>query len=177
VSSSGHEAAQVGAAFALDGSTDWALPYYRDTALVLAMGMSPEEVFLGVFAKATDPSSGGRQMPSHWSLPRARMLSASSPIGVQFTQAAGIAYEMRRAGRPGVVLVDGGEGATSQGDLHEAMNFASLHDLPVVFYIQNNQYAISVPASQQIAGSLVDRARSYGIAAEAVDGNDVLEVY
>jgi 2-oxoisovalerate dehydrogenase E1 component len=177
VSSSGHEAAQIGAAFALDRTTDWVLPYYRDTALVLALGMSPEEVFLGVFAKASDPSSGGRQMPSHWSLPRVRMLSSSSPIGVQFTQAVGIALELRRTGRPGVVLVDGGEGASSQGDLHEAMNFAALHRLPVLFYIQNNQYAISVPASRQIAGSLVDRARGYGMAAESMDGNDVLDVY
>jgi 2-oxoisovalerate dehydrogenase E1 component len=177
VSASGHEATQIGAGLALDRDHDWVLPYYRDLGLVLALGMTVEEVLLGVLSRETDPSSGGRQMPNHWSLPRARVLSSSSPIGVQFTQAVGIAYELQRTGRPGVVLVSTGEGGTSQGDLHEAMNFAAIRNLPVIFYVENNQYAISVPIAEGVAGSLVDRAAGYGIAAEAVDGNDPLEVY
>jgi 2-oxoisovalerate dehydrogenase E1 component len=177
VSSSGHEGAQVGAAQALDPTQDWSLPYYRDMAYVLALGMTAEEVLLGVLSKATDPTSGGRQMPNHWSLPRLNILSASSSIGVQFTQAAGIAYEMKRAARPGIVYVSGGEGATSGGDLHEAMNFAAIHQLPVLFLIQNNQYAISVPAEENVAGDLAARAAAYGMAAESIDGNDALEVY
>ena len=177
VSASGHEAAQVAAGMALDPEHDWTLPYYRDLGLVMALGMTVEEILLGVLSKETDPSSGGRQMPNHWSLPRAKVLSASSAIGVQFTQAAGIASEMRRTGRPGVVLVTTGEGGTSQGDFHEAMNFAAVRGLPVIFYVENNQYAISVPADEAVAGSLVDRAAGYGMAAEAVDGNDALEVY
>ncbi len=177
VSSSGHEAAQVGAAFALDSEVDWSVPYYRDLAFMVAMGMTPEELFLGLFAKEGDPGSGGRQMPNHWSLPRRRVFSHSSVIGTQFPHAAGIAYELRRTGRPGVVLVTGGEGATSQGDLHEALNFTALHRLPVIFLIQNNQYAISVPARQQVAGDLAERARAYGMAAASIDGNHVLAVY
>ena len=121
VSSSGHEAAQVGAAYALDKNLDWALPYYRDVAFVLAMGMSPEDVFLGVFSKGTDPSSGGRQMPNHWSDPSLRIFSHSSVIGTQYPHAAGIARELKRTGNPGVVLVSGGEGSTSGGDFHEAL--------------------------------------------------------
>ncbi|MBM3695527.1 MAG: tungsten formylmethanofuran dehydrogenase [Actinobacteria bacterium] len=177
VSSSGHEAAQVGAALALDRELDWSVPYYRDMAFMVALGMTPEEVLLGLFGKETDPNSGGRQMPSHWSLPRLRVLSHSSVIGTQFPHAAGIAHELRRTGRPGVVLVTGGEGATSQGDLHEALNYAALHRLGVVFLIQNNQYAISVPAAEAVAGSLADRARGYGMEAVTIDGNRVLEVY
>ncbi len=177
VSSSGHEAAQVGAAFALDPETDWSVPYYRDLAFMVAMGMTPEELFLGLFAKEGDPGSGGRQMPNHWSLPRRRVFSHSSVIGTQFPHAAGIAYELRRSGRPGVVLVTGGEGSTSQGDLHEALNFTSLQRLPVIFLIQNNQYSISVPVRQQVAGDLAERARGYDMAGTAIDGNDILAVY
>ncbi len=177
VSSSGHEATQVGAAMALDREVDWAVPYYRDVAFMIALGMTPEELFLGLFAKEGDPSSGGRQMPNHWSLPHLRVLSHSSVIGTQFPHAAGIALELQRTGRPGVVLVTGGEGATSEGDLHEALNFTALRRLPVIFLIQNNQYAISVPAAQAIAGDLAARARGYDMAAATIDGNRVLEVY
>ena len=101
VSSSGHEGAQVGAALALDRAVDWSVPYYRDLAFMVALGMTPEELFLGLFAKEGDPSSSGRQMPSHWSLPRLRVFSHSSVIGTQFPHAAGIAFELKRTGRPG----------------------------------------------------------------------------
>jgi 2-oxoisovalerate dehydrogenase E1 component len=177
ISSSGHEAAQVGAAFALDAEEDWSLPYYRDLAFMVAVGMTPEEIFLGLFAKEGDPGSGGRQMPCHWSLPRRRVFSHSSVIGTQFPHAAGIAYELRRTGRPGVVLVTGGEGSTSQGDLHEALNFTALHSLPVIFLIENNQFALSVPVHQQVAGDLAERARAYELATATIDGNDILAVY
>ncbi|MDX1691039.1 MAG: thiamine pyrophosphate-dependent enzyme [Acidimicrobiia bacterium] len=177
VSSSGHEATQVGTAYALDVSRDWSLPYYRDVAFALALGMTPEEIFLGVFSKATDPSSGGRQMPNHWSSPALNILSHSSVIATQFPHACGIAMELRRNGSDGVVLVSGGEGSTSEGDWHEGMNFAAVHDLPVVFVIENNQYAISVPVAEEVAGDLAKRAAGYGMSAESVDGNDILEVY
>ena len=177
VSSSGQEAVQLGAAFALDREIDWVLPYYRDLALMLALGLTPEEVFFGLFAKEGDPSGGGRQMPNHWSLPGRRVFSRSSVTGTQYPHAAGIAYELRRAGRAGVVLVTGGEGSTSQGDLHEALNFTGLHRLPVIFLIENNGYAISVPARDQVGGDLADRARAYGLAASSIDGNDVLTVH
>lgn len=177
VSASGHEAAQVGAAYALDRQVDWALPYYRDVGTVLTLGMTVEDILLGVFAKGTDPSSGGRQMPNHWSHPGLRIFSQSSVISTQFPHAAGIAYELRRTGQSGVVLATGGEGATSEGDFHEGLNFAAIHQLPVVFVIENNLYAISVSTEEQIAGDLAERATGYGVPAVSVDGNDALAVY
>ncbi|MCJ7726366.1 MAG: dehydrogenase E1 component subunit alpha/beta, partial [Acidimicrobiia bacterium] len=177
VSAAGHEGTQIGAGYALDRSVDWVLPYYRDIGLVLSIGMTPEDVLLGVFSKATDPSSGGRQMPNHWSHPELRILSQGSVISTQYPQAAGIAYEVRRTGRPGVVLATGGEGSTSEGDFHEGLNIAGLKKLPVIFLIENNLYSISVPSDQQIAGDLTDRAIGYGIPAVSVDGNEVLDVY
>ncbi len=177
VSSSGHEATQIGAAFALNADVDWALPYYRDVAVNLALGVTCEEMLLGVFSKATDPTSGGRQMPNHWSFPDRRIFTHSSVIATQFPHACGIAYALRTRGEPGIVAVFGGEGSTSEGDWHEAMNFAGIHNLPVVFVIENNQYAISVPATQEVAGHVADRAIGYGVPGMAIDGNNVLEVY
>jgi 2-oxoisovalerate dehydrogenase E1 component len=177
VSSSGHEATQVGAAFALDPSQDWSLPYYRDIAFNLAIGVTPTDIFLGVFAKGQDPASGGRQMPNHWSEPNLNIFTHSSVIATQFPHACGIAYQLKAEGRDAVVAVMSGEGATSEGDWHEAMNFAGIHRLPVVFLIENNLYAISVPSTQEIAGQVADRALGYGITGVAIDGNDILEVY
>ncbi len=177
VSVSGHEATQVGAAAAIDPSKDWSMPYYRDVAFALAAGMSPEDVFAGVFAKEMDPSSGGRQMPNHWSEPDLHIFTQGSVIAVQYPQACGIAYELKRKGSDAVVVVDGGEGSTSEGDWHEAMNFAGIHKLPVIFLIQNNLYAISVPAALEVAGQVADRAVGYGMPGIVVDGNNVLEVY
>ncbi|MDK1017788.1 MAG: thiamine pyrophosphate-dependent enzyme [Actinomycetota bacterium] len=177
VSVSGHEATQVGVAAAIDPSKDWSMPYYRDVAYVLAIGMSPRDVFAGVFAKESDPSSGGRQMPNHWSDPDLNIFTQGSVIGVQYPQACGVAYELKRSGSDAVVVVDGGEGSTSEGDWHEAMNFAGIHKLPVIFVIQNNLYAISVPAAEELAGQIADRAIGYGMPGVVVDGNNVLEVY
>ena len=177
VSVSGHEATQVGAAFAIDPSKDWSMPYYRDVAYALAAGMSAHDVFAGVFAKDLDPSSGGRQMPNHWSEPDLNMFTQSSVIGVQYPQACGIAMELKRQGSDAVVVVDGGEGSTSEGDWHEAMNFAGIHDLPVIFLIQNNLYAISVPAESEVGGEVAQRAQGYGMPGVVVDGNNVLQVY
>ena len=177
VSASGHEATQIGLAAALDNARDWVLPYYRDVGFALAWGMSPLELFLGVTSKAADPSSGGRQMPNHWSHKALRMFSHSSPIATQYPHACGIAFELQRTGSDAVVFVSGGEGSTSEGDWSEAMNFAGIHNLPIVFVIENNQYAISVPAEEEVAGQIADRAAGYGISGVYVDGNDALAVY
>ncbi len=177
VSVAGHEASQVGAAFAIDANRDWSLPYSRDIAYNLALGLTPEEFFLAVFAKATDPASGGRQMPNHWSEPDRNVFTHSSVIATQFPHACGIAYRLKVEGSDGVVIVTSGEGATSEGDWHEAMNFAGIHQLPLIFLIQNNLYAISVPYAQEVAGSVAERAAGYGIRGIEVDGNDVLAVY
>ena len=177
VSVSGHEATQVGAAFAVDPARDWSLPYYRDIAFNIGLGVSVEDIFLGVFAKEGDPASGGRQMPNHWSEPDLNIFTHSSAIATQYPHAAGIAYELKRGGSDGVAIVSGGEGSTSEGDWHEAMNFAGIHNLPMVFLIQNNLYAISVPEAEEVAGQIADRAGGYGMEGVVIDGNDLLAVY
>ena len=175
---SGHEACQVGTAWALERGRDVYLPYYRDLAVVLVAGMTPYEVFLGLFAKADDPSSGGRQMPSHWGSRRLAIISHSSPIGTQVPHAAGIAYAARYRGEDAVVGCWFGEGATSEGSWHEGLNFAGIHRLPVVFVCENNQYAISVSQTKQMAiRDVADRAAGYGFPGVVVDGNDVLACY
>lgn len=173
---SGHEAIQVASVFALDRQKDWILPYYRDMGVGLAWGFQPEEIFLGVFAKKSDPMSGGRQLPSHWSDPDRRVFTQSSVIGTQYPHAAGIAHGLKIRGSDAVVVVYGGEGSTSEGDWHEAMNWAGINKLPLIFVIENNHYAISVPTREGVAGRVSDRAAGYGFPGHAIDGNDPLEV-
>src|SRR3712207_4709921 len=174
----GHEGCQVGTAWAMRRGIDIWLPYYRDVGVVLAAGMTPHEIFLGVFAKADDPSSGGRQMPSHWGSRRLGIITGSSPIATQVPHAAGIAYAARLRGEDTVVATWFGDGATSEGDWHEGLNFAAVHRLPVIFVCENNHYAISVPQSMQMAvADVADRAAGYGFPGVVVDGNDVLACY
>ena len=178
VPAEGHEACQVGTAWAMRKGVDVWVPYYRDGAVVLAAGMTPYEVFLGIFAKADDPSSGGRQMPSHWGHKGLDIISGSSPIATQVPHAAGIAYAIKYRQEDAVVGCWFGDGATSEGDWHEGLNFAGIHRLPVIFVCENNQYAISVPQSKQMAvDNVADRAEGYGFPGVVVDGNDVLACY
>ncbi len=175
---SGHEGCQIGTAWALERGRDVWLPYYRDLGVVLVAGMTPYEVFLGLFAKADDPASGGRQMPAHWSSRRLGIISGSSPIGTQVPHAAGIAYAVKYREEDAVVASWFGEGATSEGDWHEGLNFAGIHRLPVVFICENNRYAISVEQSKQMAvENVADRAAAYGFPGVVVDGNDVLACF
>lgn len=178
ISCQGHEAAQVGAAFALQRKKDFTLPYYRGLGTVLVMGMTPREVMLGIFARANDPSSGGRQMPAHYGHRALRIVTQSSPVGTQIPHAAGIALAEKIRGSDAVAWVSFGEGTTSQGDFHEGINLAAVHKLPVIFQCENNDYAISVPMSQQMAiTSVADRGAAYGIPGVKVDGTDVLRMY
>ena len=178
VPAEGHEACQVGTAWPMRRGQDVWLPYYRDLAVVLTAGMTPYEIFLGVFAKADDPCSGGRQMPSHWGYRALGIISGSSPIATQVPHAAGVAYAARYRGEDTVVACWFGDGATSEGDWHEGLNFAGIHKLPVVFICENNHYAISVPQSKQMAvENVADRAEGYGFPGVVVDGNDVLACY
>ncbi|MFZ0013264.1 MAG: thiamine pyrophosphate-dependent enzyme [Acidimicrobiia bacterium] len=174
--SSGHEGVQVASTFALDTQRDWVLPYYRDMGVALGWGFTPLEIFLAVFAKKDDPFSGGRQLPSHWSEPNRNVFTQSSVIGTQFPHAAGVAHGLKLKGQGAVAVVYGGEGATSEGDWHEAMNWAGIHDLPLICVIENNQYAISVPSEEEVAGSIAERARGYGFAGHLIDGNDPFAV-
>jgi len=177
VTGQGHEAAQVGSAYALTAGADWVLPYYRDVGVLVALGMKPYDILLGLFAKAGDPTSGGRQMPCHWSWPEMRVVTRSSVIAANLPHAAGIAYASKLLGRGEVTIVYFGEGATSEGDFHEAVNFAAIHQLPVVFFCENNGYAISESQEKQMAIlHVADRARGYGIEGQTVDGNDALTV-
>jgi 2-oxoisovalerate dehydrogenase E1 component alpha subunit len=175
---SGHEGCQVATAWPLVRGKDIYVPYYRDMAVCLVAGMTPKDVFLGVFGKADDPSSGGRQMPAHWGSRRLGIITGSSPIATQIPHASGIAYAMKYRGEDAVVGSWFGDGATSEGDWHEALNFAGIHKLPAVFVCENNLYAISVPLSKQMAIQDVSiRAQGYGFGGESVDGNDVLACY
>ena len=174
IGAAGHEAAQLAAAFNLKSKEDWAFPYYRDLAFVLGFGMTPEEIMLCFTSKADDPNSGGRQMPAHYGHRELNIVSQSSPTGTQYLQAVGVAMGMKKRGSEQVVYVSSGEGTTSQGDFHEALNWASREKLPVIFFIENNKYAISVPVSQQTAGgSVYDMTKGYeGLSRYKMDGTD-----
>jgi 2-oxoisovalerate dehydrogenase E1 component alpha subunit len=178
ISCQGQEAAQVGAAFALDKDKDYVLPYYRDTGVVLTFGMTAKELMLSAFAKAEDPNSGGRQMPGHFGKKINRIVTGSSPVTTQAPHAVGIALAGKMEGRDLVAFVTCGEGSSNQGDFHEGANFAGVHKLPVIFMVENNKYAISVPMNKQLACEKVsDRAIGYGMPGVTVDGNDPLEVF
>ncbi len=186
ISSQGHEGAQIGTAWALKAGFDTVLPYYRDLGVVLTLGMTPYEVMLGAFARADDPCSGGRQMPNHWGCSRLKIITGSSPISTHLPHAVGIAYALKhgigdtpdRKATNAVVACYFGDGATAKGDFHEALNFAGIHQLPVVFVCENNGYAISVPTSKESAVvDIAERAHSYGMSGYIVDGNNVLDVY
>lgn len=178
VSCQGQEATQIGAAYALDREKDWLCPYYRDLGMVLLFGQTVQDQMLSAFAKKDDPNSGGRQMPNHFGDHRYRILSGSSPVTTQMLHAVGIAYAGKLTGEDHVVLTSCGEGSSNQGDWHEALNFAGVHKLPVIFLVENNLYAISVPLSKQIAGeSVAARGQGYGMPGIRVDGNDVFQVY
>ena len=189
VSGAGHEAVQTAAGMLLDPGFDWVYPYYRDRALCLAMGVTPLDMLLQAVGAAADSASGGRQMPSHWSSPKLNIVSASSPTGTQFLQAVGCAHADRLIRsdsespkwprHPGgnLVLVCSGEGATSEGEFWEALNAACLERLPLLFLIEDNGYAISVPVEAQTAGGSISRlARSFpDLDVHEVDGLDFLE--
>src|SRR5687768_6043998 len=174
---SGHEAAQVGSGWAFEKGKDVFCPYYRDMALVLVAGFTPKDIFLGLFGKKDDPSSGGRQMPAHWGSKERNIITGSSPIATQCLHAAGIALSKKIKNSDAVVGTWFGEGGTSEGDWHGAMNFAGIHKLPLILICENNQYSISVHESKQVAGSVHGRAQGYGMPGAVGDGNDVLESY
>src|SRR2546428_4506619 len=175
---SGHEGCQIGSAWPYRRSKDVFVPYYRDMGVCLVAGLTPRALFLGVFGKRDDPSSGGRQMPAHWSSRRLGIVTGSSPIATQIPHAAGIAYAIQYRGEDAVVGCWFGDGATSEGDWHEGLNFSGIYKLPIVWYCENNKYAISVPLSKQMAvRDVAMRAEAYGFEGVIADGNDVLACY
>jgi 2-oxoisovalerate dehydrogenase E1 component len=201
ISGAGHEALGVGAAFALKANYDWFYPYYRDRALCLALGATPYEMLLGAVGAADDPSSGGRQMPSHWAFKSLNVVTQSSATGTQVLQAVGCAEAGRyfskhpkSAGKAEgdyrqfkdvqfhgdeVTYVSLGDGTTSEGEFWEALNTASNRRLPVIFCIQDNQYAISVPVEVQTSGGNISRIVSGfpNFHFEEIDGTDPVTAY
>lgn len=179
ISGSGHEAVQVAAAMAMKPGKDWFYTYYRDDALGLTLGLTVEEILQHRLGRATDSFTGGRQMPTHLGSKKLRMPTASSPTGSQYLQAVGTALSSFLRNSDEVVYVSGGEGSTSQGEYFEAVNWATRKKLPVIFLIQNNKFAISVPVEDQAAGGSIFKACSgfEGLNKFHIDGTDFLESY
>jgi len=180
IAGAGHEATQIAFGEILDAKKDWAYPYYRDQAVLLAMGVTPKEIMLTMLGKADDPANGGRQLANHWGSRRLNIPSQSSPTGTQFLQAVGTALAYRKTGENNVVYVSAGEGTSSQGEFHEAVNWASREKLPVIFVIQNNKWAISVPVENQTGGkkhSIAEMMAGYdNLKRMIVDGTDYVEM-
>jgi 2-oxoisovalerate dehydrogenase E1 component len=201
MSGAGHEAIGVAAGFALRAGYDWFYPYYRDRALCLALGAEPQDMFLQAVGAADDPSSGGRQMPSHWGYKRLNIVTQSSPTGTQILQAVGCAeaglYFARHPNaaektsgdyrqfkdvkfeKDEVTYVSLGDGTTSEGEFWESLNTASNGKVPVVYCVQDNEYAISVPVEVQTAGGNISRlvAGFPNFHFEEVDGTDPVASY
>jgi len=181
VSGAGHEAIQVAAGMVLRPGVDWLVPYYRDRALALTVGETPEDMLLQAVGAARDPNSGGRQMPSHWTSPKLNILTPSSSTGTQFLHAAGLAQATSylKPGGDEIALVCSGEGATSEGEFWECMNIACLEKLPLLVLIEDNGYAISVPVEHQTAGGNIARLLEGfpGLLRLEVDGTDFLSSY
>ena len=176
-SAQGHEAAQVACIEATDPTKDHYLIYYRQFTAMLALGTEPEEMLRGFLAKEGDPMSAARQFPLHGAHPRVDLFNFSNVIATQLPQAAGVALADKLKGSDAVTIAYFGDGASSQGDTHEAMNFAGVHKLPVIFFCENNRFAISVPVEKQMGiESLASRAAGYGFPGVQIDGTDVVAV-
>jgi 2-oxoisovalerate dehydrogenase E1 component len=181
ISGAGHEAIQIAAGLHLKPGHDWFFPYYRDRALCLTLGVTPEEMLLQSVGAEADRASGGRQMPSHWSNPKLHIVSPSSATGTQFLPAVGCADAGRRLdpASDSITLVTTGDGATSEGEFWESLNICCLERLPMIYLVEDNGWAISVPVEKQTAGGSVARLVSGfpGLKVLECEGTDFLASY
>jgi 2-oxoisovalerate dehydrogenase E1 component alpha subunit len=177
VSSAGHEAIGAAAGLAADLEHDFLAPHYRDLTACLAWGLQPREVMAHYFGRAADPCTGGRQPYAHWGSTQRRIITQEGPQPNVVTHAVGVAFANRRLSSPAVVWIGFGDGGAQKGEVHEAMNFAAIHRLAVVFCVENNLYTQSVPL--RLESSVADlslRAAGYGMPGQSVDGMDLVAV-
>lgn len=178
ISGQGAELAQVAMAMAFETDKDYFLPYYRDMTACLVWGMTPKDIIMASFGKDADPNSHGRQMPNHYGSKEHRIVSHSSTVSTQMPLATGVAYAAQLEDADYIALTTTGEGSANQGEVQEAMNFAGVKKLPVVFVIENNGYAISVGTREQYANEdFSHRGPAYGFPGYTVDGNDFVAAY
>jgi 2-oxoisovalerate dehydrogenase E1 component alpha subunit len=174
----GHEAAQIGSAYALSAGTDIVFTYYRDIGVALTLGMDPCDLFFSSYGKPNPVNGSSRHLPWHLIQKDLKLMPVTSVVASQIPQAAGAALASKLKKDGAVTIVYFGDGATSEGDFHEGMNWAGIHKLPCVFFCQNNGYAISVPVSRQMpVVNVADRAAAYGFEGVKVDGSDPEAVY
>src|SRR3989454_10779547 len=169
-STRGHEKTQVGTVILLKPGHDWFFPYYREKAIAYALGMPLKDIFLHMLSREGDPSSNGRNMPEHFSSRDLNLVSQTACTGTQYLPAVGMAKALKKDGADAVVYVSSGEGATSEGEFAEALNWATREELPVLFLIQNNGYAISVPQNAQTISQVHRIAAGFGLPSYHVDG-------
>jgi 2-oxoisovalerate dehydrogenase E1 component len=178
ISCAGHEAAQIGVSWPLKPKYDWVSPYYRDVVLCMRMGVTPLDLMLAVLAKPADPASGGKQTPGHFSDTRLNITSGGSPVATQLVRGSGVAYALKMDGTDKVLMTCYGEGAGSEGDAHEAFNFAAIYKVPEIFVCENNGFAISTPFRKEYAIEYAaQRAAGYGFPGVTLDGRDPVTCY
>jgi 2-oxoisovalerate dehydrogenase E1 component alpha subunit len=178
VSPAGHEAIGAAAGLAVDLSQDFLAPHYRDLTACLAWGLSPREVMAHYFGRAADPCTAGRQPYAHWGSRERRIISQEGPQPNVVSHAVGVAYASRQLGSHAVAWIAFGDGGAQKGEVHESMNFAAIHKLPVVFCVENNLYTQSVPLRlESSVTNLSARAAGYGMPGVSVDGMDLAAVY
>ena len=179
IGASGHEAAQVGLGMHLQGGHDWFCMYYRDLTLTLQLGMTARDTMLAHMAKADDVNSGGRQMSEHFGHKDLNIMTTSSSVGAQYMPGVGFALATQRRGDDAITYISSGDGATSQGAFHEALNWSARAGAPALFHVQDNKYAISVPIAEQTAGANIYNitAGYHGLARASYDGTDFFTAY
>ena len=176
-SSRGHEVTQAGIASLLTPGHDWFFTYYRSKGTAVGIGLPLANIFMGMLGREGDPNSGGRNMPEHFSSRELNLVSQTACTGSQYLPAVGAAKAMKAEGKDAIVYVESGEGATSEGEFFEALNWAARESLPVLFVVQNNGYAISVPQRTQTASSVRKIAEGFGVHAVEIDGTSFEQVY